>query len=151
MRVLVMRHGAAFADSPTGRDCDRSLTPAGQERTRAVARELARRGERPRILSSPLARARQTAALVAEILGVDPPEIEPDLAPGEDAEPRLRALARDGAGSTLVVSHMPDVAHLAGRLLGSFVSGFDTSRVVAIDLGAGTSTRAYAIDPDALG
>ncbi|AZP17365.1 bifunctional RNase H/acid phosphatase [Streptomyces aquilus] len=50
---------------------DPSLSEVGQEQARLVGEALARRGTVQEILASPLARTRQTAAAVAERLGLD--------------------------------------------------------------------------------
>ena len=68
MKLYVMRHGPAADDSPSGRDADRALTPAGRERVTLVAKALTEGGEEPfAILSSPLVRAVETAEIVAEV------------------------------------------------------------------------------------
>ncbi|MES4887509.1 bifunctional RNase H/acid phosphatase [Streptomyces sp. NPDC096012] len=50
---------------------DPSLSDAGREQARRVAEALARRGTIQAIVASPLARTRQTAAIVADRLGLD--------------------------------------------------------------------------------
>src|SRR4051812_39406226 len=68
MKLYVMRHGPAEDDAPTGRDAVRVLSAAGRERVRQVAQALTDGGEFPfSILSSPLARALETAEIVAEV------------------------------------------------------------------------------------
>ena len=68
MKLYVMRHGPAEDDAPTGRDADRVLSAAGRERVRLVAQALEDGGESPfAILSSPMARALETAEIVAEV------------------------------------------------------------------------------------
>lgn len=68
MRLYLLRHGKA--ETGSGSDAQRRLTPVGVTRTQIAARVMARLGLRPtRIFSSPRVRARQTADIVAAALG----------------------------------------------------------------------------------
>ena len=70
MKLFVMRHGPAEDESPSGRDHDRVLSPKGRGRVHAVALALIEASERPGVIvTSPLARALQTAEIVAAALG----------------------------------------------------------------------------------
>ena len=61
-----MRHGPAEDVAASGRDFDRALTGAGRARVVRVAEVLKREGEIPStVWTSPLARARATAEIVA--------------------------------------------------------------------------------------
>ncbi len=74
MRVILFRHGLAHdrSDPACPADPDRALTEEGRRKTRRAGKGLAAIGCRPtRILTSPYVRARETAALAAEALGVD--------------------------------------------------------------------------------
>lgn len=121
MDLLLLRHGDA-ADRLTGgyaRDEDRPLTDAGRDEARTAALALARLGATPDlILTSPLVRAAQTAALVAETLDLrHAPQTVAALAPGADRDAPLAALASLPATTTLLlVGHMPDLGELAGWL-----------------------------------
>ncbi|MDW7747204.1 SixA phosphatase family protein [Halomonas sp.] len=96
-RLLIMRHGEA---APGGPDAERELTPRGEEEARRMGRWLAAREEldlpRLRLLASPYVRARQSAAWIAEPLGLEIetlPIITPDDPPrrwwsGCSASPR---------------------------------------------------------------
>jgi len=69
MKLYIMRHGPAEDRATSGRDGDRCLTRDGSARVRSVASALAQRGEAPKeIVSSPLVRARETAAIVATLV-----------------------------------------------------------------------------------
>ena len=132
MRLYVMRHGPAEDSSPSGRDFDRSLSAHGRTRTKLVARELEKLGERPaRIISSPLRRAVQTADIVAGVLG-GTVEFSEQLAPSEAAPDIVRELA-GSAASVLVVGHAPDVSILVVELIGKTI-GFEPAMVVAVDI-----------------
>jgi broad specificity phosphatase PhoE/ribonuclease HI len=80
---VLARHGATAYSlekrfSGSG-GLDLPLIELGEDQGRALAHEIARRGEAAAIVSSPLLRTRQTAALIAEQTGLDV-EIDDDLA-----------------------------------------------------------------------
>jgi phosphohistidine phosphatase SixA len=112
MRLFLVRHAEAAAGEP---DDLRPLTPTGRETARALGVRLAT--ERPdAVLASPLLRARETAAAIAEAAGV---EAEPDerLAPGATADGVRSAAA--GRGATVVaVGHQPDCSEIVLALTG---------------------------------
>ncbi|HTY41570.1 MAG TPA: histidine phosphatase family protein, partial [Thermoanaerobaculia bacterium] len=69
MEIWLLRHAAAEERSSSGRDADRTLTEDGHKRAREVARGLAALETGiTLVLSSPFARARQTAEPVARAL-----------------------------------------------------------------------------------
>lgn len=113
MMLFLMRHGDAVHSAPS--DAERVLSAAGRQEVLAAAGRL--RESEPgiqRILSSPYARARQTAELVSEVLGVAPVEscdwVTPDNEPGETARRLGQLLA--GCPSALVVTHQPIISRL---------------------------------------
>ena len=72
MDLLIVRHAIAFErDSRRWRDDgERPLSPEGMVRARKAAAGLKNIAERPQcVLSSPLVRARQTAAILTEFAG----------------------------------------------------------------------------------
>jgi phosphohistidine phosphatase len=143
MHLYVMRHGPAEDRAPSGRDADRPLTQEGRELVARAARELFRlRGAGiARVLSSPLVRARETAALVQRVVCPQSEidlrrELEPDDFPPLDLVLELVALG----GDALLVSHQPSVERLV-RELSSEASmalpfGFRTAMIVSLEAGA---------------
>lgn len=140
MLVYIMRHGPAEDHAPSGRDFDRALTPAGRAVVRSVAKALrAQRSESslPRVLSSPRARARETAAIVREVL--DPRGAEVELHPelgGEEPIARtfVESLVEAGADA-LLVGHQPVVEALVRELMHPaplVIAGFYTGTIVAL-------------------
>jgi phosphohistidine phosphatase len=101
MRLLIVRHAEAAPGDP---DELRPLTPEGREQARELARELRERGiDADAVLTSPLLRARETAAALAQ----GEPQIDERLAPGATAADVREAI--DGRGETvIVVGHQPD-------------------------------------------
>ncbi|MFY8150154.1 MAG: SixA phosphatase family protein [Prochlorococcaceae cyanobacterium] len=123
--LLLLRHGIAEERSPDREDGGRALTPRGERRTRAVLeRLLALDLGCERIVSSPLVRARQTAAL-AEKAGLTTRLLEaPELAPEGDPAPLLeRCLSGRPPWEHWqrlgLVGHEPDLSTLAARLIGA--------------------------------
>jgi len=118
----LFRHGpAGSADaSRWPDDSERPLTARGIARTRQAARGLSRLLADPTlVLTSPLARARQTAEIVAEILepsqGV---ELLDALAPDRAYRGVLTRLeACDSSDVLVLVGHEPQLGKLAGMLL----------------------------------
>jgi probable phosphoglycerate mutase len=79
-RILLARHGQT-AWNALGKlqgHTDIELDPTGREQARALAHAVRDAGV-TRLRSSDLARARETAAIVATELGLPPPEVDPDL------------------------------------------------------------------------
>ena len=122
--LMLLRHGIAEDRSNDLPDHDRQLTSAGRQRTRAVLERASALGIRvDRLVSSPLARARQTAAIAVEC-GIAPAmEISEALAPGVDPMPWLTAWLSEAPSSLMLVGHEPDLGLLASRLIAAPAGG----------------------------
>ena len=120
MQLFLLRHGIAEDRRAGGTDFDRALTAEGRAQLARVARGLRRLKVAPAaILSSPLVRARQTAEIVAPVLGRDV-EIVDQLAAGVRFEEMLHVIEdRDDAGSLMLVGHEPDLSTAAALLVGA--------------------------------
>lgn len=122
MKIFFLRHGIAVDSDPSGPqpDRERSLTAKGIKRMRKAAQGLARIEDSfDRILSSPYARAVQTAQIVAEALSSqDRLEQLQELAPESSAE-RLIAKLIDYRQSDklLLVGHQPLLGQTVSCLL----------------------------------
>ncbi|MGH7804373.1 MAG: phosphohistidine phosphatase SixA [Candidatus Binatia bacterium] len=118
-RLYLVRHAIAEEQAPSGRDGDRALTDEGREKMRRASIGLREMDVRlDLIVSSPLRRARETAEILAAILGDVPIEIVRGLASGEDPGQALRALrAFDRFEAIAAVGHQPDLGVLASLLL----------------------------------
>lgn len=150
MRIYVVRHGSAEDSAPSGKDFDRVLTAQGRERVRAVARLLAGRGEQPNaILTSPLARALQTAEVMAAELSVTAVETSRELAPGGDVAGLVRRLVAEPRKRTMVIGHQPDLSLAIEELIGARFR-FDMLKAMVVGLvahdGPSFSTR-FVLDP----
>ncbi|HTG10653.1 MAG TPA: histidine phosphatase family protein, partial [Candidatus Eisenbacteria bacterium] len=126
MLLILMRHGEAGEEDSRRwpDDRQRPLTDAGRREHARVAEALRRMGVRfDRLLSSPLARARETAEITARAYGAPAPELTELL--GDDAEPAatLAGLAAVEAAALLCVGHEPTLSRLAGLLTSRDGSG----------------------------
>lgn len=114
MRVHVCRHAEAAPGDP---DELRELTESGRSQALALARLLDAAAARPTvILASPLLRARQTAGVIADELGL-PVLVDSRLAPGSTAA-TLRAAVAELEGPVATIGHQPDCSAIAVALTG---------------------------------
>ena len=123
MKLYLLRHGIA-ADPDPARFADdslRPLDPRGEKQVGEIARAMHRMDLAiDTIWCSPFLRTRQTAAVVAEKLGLDERvRARDELAPDGDAGKLLAALALEPKSNVLLVGHEPSLS----RLLSVMVSG----------------------------
>lgn len=117
-KLYFLRHGLADWPAWDKPDEERPLTPEGIERMKLEAKTIKRLKLAPEaILSSPLVRARQTADIVADRLGL-PVKVSSLLAPGFNAQ-KLDKLVREAdAGALMLVGHEPDFSTTISQLIG---------------------------------
>jgi len=145
-RLLLVRH----AESHGNRDRvftatpDVPLTERGRLQARTAAERLALEHAPRHVVSSPFARARETAGIIAEVLGVDV-SVEPDLrerdygtlaglsydTPRPDYDRERYWLWRPESGETLV-----EVAVRVGAVLDRVATGRAGDEVVVVSHGA---------------
>jgi phosphohistidine phosphatase len=126
MHLYLVRH--AIAAEPDAKrwpdDRQRPLTPAGARRFKRMAGPLVAvikaGGAVDRLITSPLLRARETAALLHKA-GLPEAIEESVLAPGRTAARVLAVLRAHDAKSVVLVGHEPDLA----RLLAVCIAGPD--------------------------
>lgn len=136
MRVHVCRHAEAAPGDP---DELRELTAAGLAQARELARRLGDSPARPTlVLTSPLLRARQTANVIGDELGV-PVLVDSRLAPGATLA-TLRATVAELDGPVATVGHQPDCSEIAVALTGRD-PGFSVGATVAFELDPGAGTE----------
>jgi phosphohistidine phosphatase len=124
MELLILRHAIAFPRDAKRwpDDTERPLTMEGVKRARRAAAGLKRIATRPAlVLTSPLVRARDTAAIFAQAASWPDAEESDALTPGASPEAVLEVLRRRGAKAdcVAVVGHQP---HL-GRMLALCLRG----------------------------
>jgi phosphohistidine phosphatase len=119
MMLYIMRHGLAEEPTPKGDDAARKLTPKGADKIRKAAAGMRATGLAfNMILTSPIARAVETAEIVTAELGGAEPRIMPELSTGGSPPKALEALTKLRLPeSVLVVGHEPTLSRLASMLL----------------------------------
>ena len=125
MNLFLLRHGIAVERGTAGfeKDADRPLTPKGERRLGRIADAMDAMGLKfDLILSSPYARARQTAEIVAGALGLKKKlEFSEDLTPDGDPKALIAALDKrePHLENVLLVGHEP----FLGGLIATLTSG----------------------------
>jgi phosphohistidine phosphatase len=145
IRVYLVRHGEAEKAAAGGDDA-RHLTGGGRERFRALAVGLKGRLELARVLSSPVARAQETAEILSAATGT-PVGIEDALAPGCSSGPALLWLAERAGPGTALVGHNPEMAEAIAIAAGRGMK-VSPGAVAAVDLAAGAVTLAWIEAPE---
>ena len=119
MELYILRHGIAVERGTPGykKDSDRPLTPEGEEKMRQIADAM--RGMDLKfdlILSSPYARAEQTAKIVAGELDEDV-SYSDYLVPGANALELIGEINDERPQRVLLVGHEPDLSSLISVLV----------------------------------
>jgi phosphohistidine phosphatase len=120
--LLLLRHARPTTTSPTGHDFDRPLADVGRADASHVGRLLRQKEIEPEVVvSSPAARARETAGLVCEAAGLSVQTRFDARIYEASLEELLQIVseAEDGAETLLIVGHNPGLAELIARLTGA--------------------------------
>ena len=121
MDLSIVRHGIALDVGEEGiqSDFERKLSPKGIEKTGIIAKAFKKMEVNPGlILTSPLVRARETAAIIAEELKIQKNIKESDhLRPNADLHTCIQMLSNQKERSIMVVGHIPCLPMLASLLL----------------------------------
>lgn len=128
MQLLIVRHAiAAQRDAKRWPDdADRPLTAEGVRRARRAAAGLKRIAKPPSlVLTSPLVRARDTAAILTQAARWPKAVACDALAPGKSPEEVLEVLRRQRANAECiaVVGHQPGLGRLLALCLGGVRPG----------------------------
>jgi phosphohistidine phosphatase len=122
--LLIVRHAIAFSPNPRRwpEDRERPLTPEGVVRARRAAKGLGRIVDPPeRVLTSPLARAVETAAILTACAGWPEASLCAALAPGVSPETLLEvlleALRAEPCRRVAIVGHQPGLGRLMAHCL----------------------------------
>lgn len=142
MKIILVRHAEAIALGEAGAstDFDRPLTDLGRSQSAALAAALSGLNVLPDVIyTSSLVRAVQTAEPIAAALTPGVPAKPFDFLRLEEMRPRKLAKVLNDAGhsAVILVGHMPDMAQLAGWLLGcgSNTVAFDKAAAALIACG----------------
>lgn len=122
--MYLLRHGVAVRRGTPGYANDRArpLTPEGRRRLASVTRGMRRLSlDFDAIFSSPYVRARETAEVVAQGLGMERHvATSPLLAPDADRSRLLveiETIVKRASARVLLVGHEPDLSRLASILV----------------------------------
>jgi phosphohistidine phosphatase len=136
MEIYILRHGEADPREAGKPDADRKLTGKGKRDVRNVM-TLARKAKvSPQwILTSPLLRAQETAAIAAAVLKVSPAGVTKNLIPSANPAAIWKEIRQNSeASSILLVGHEPHLSKTIAYLLGAPVSvNLKKSALVRID------------------
>ena len=156
MEIYLLRH--AHAGDPAkwqGDDADRPLSARGRAQCERLGRFLAGIGFTPdAIVSSPKTRALETAALVAEAVGV-PVQADDRLVSGFDLEALEQLVGDAGAPErVVVVGHDPDFSWLLSELTGAPSIQIRKGSLARVDfegpIAAGGGILRWLVPPDLL-
>jgi len=150
MRVYLIQHGKAKSKEE---DPERGLSEEGLHETRRTAEAFGRMDPEVYVVwHSGKLRARQTAEIVAEALGIPKRIMEhSNLAPMDDV--RIVAKELEGSGHNIAITgHLPFLSKLAGILLtgrdGPEPVQFRNSGIVCLELGEKGWNLPWAVTPD---
>jgi phosphohistidine phosphatase SixA len=134
VKIYFLRHGKADWPDWKRPDDERPLTKEGGKEVRKISKLLSRLEIAPLILTSPLPRASETAAIAAEVLGMEMRE-DKNLRPGFNAAKLAKLLQEFSANSLMVVGHEPDFSHTIRELTGGAIK-LSKAGVALVDLDA---------------
>jgi phosphohistidine phosphatase len=140
--LYFLRHGeAADAGTWRGDDFSRPLTDRGRERLALEAQALKQLGLAvEEIVTSPLLRARQTAAIVADALRMADRLVADERLGADFSFAQLARLLHDHptVRSLMLVGHEPSFSSVIGRLIGGASVEVKKGSLARVDL-SGTS------------
>lgn len=122
MKIYLMRHATAVErlGGAILNDSQRPLTDDGRAEARLMANALKKLNAKPNmVVSSPLTRTRQTAEIIAEVLGIEGEiKIADGLAPGGSSSEVFKNLKKlVPVDDLFLVGHEPDIGRLAADLM----------------------------------
>ncbi len=138
MKLLyIIRHAKSSWDYPELSDHERPLIEKGRKRTRKVIEYLKKQAARPDfIISSSALRARETADLIAEGLGIDKDLVktDPTLYHTDANEIFIQfADLSDKFHEVMIVGHNPAFTNFANLFLVPPIDWLPTSAVVCLE------------------
>ena len=142
MELILWRHAEAEDGTP---DLERELTAKGHKQARKMARWLEARmdGMDFRLLASPAARARQTAAALSGAF-----EVDPALSPAGGSGALLATAGwPDAVGNVLIVGHQPTLGQALRLALTGVAADFFLKKAAVVWLSQpdGEPTRLRAL------
>ena len=155
MDLLIIRHGQAEPRGDGASDAARRLTEDGRKKLRRGAKGLHKLvPEIDALVSSPLVRAVETAAIVAEVYGGLAVEETPFLEPEREPKELADWLAELPAATLAIVGHEPLLSHAASWFLSGLRTSFlelKTGGACLLsfpdEIGAGRARPVFALTP----
>lgn len=154
MILYFLRHGDAGAVRPQDDDA-RQLTAEGVAELQAAAQTWRRLGIRPEVvISSPLPRAQQSAALLIAGVGLAAqPVIDERLKPGAQWADLAQAMAAHADAQRIAfVGHEPDLSRAVALLTGATSLRLRKGGMAGVEFegtpGPGGGELAWLLDPD---
>lgn len=155
MDLLVIRHGQAEPHGGDGSDASRRLTEDGRKKLRRGARGLRKLvPELGALVSSPLVRAVETAAIVAEVYGGIAVEETSILEPEREPKELADWLAARPPSALAIVGHEPLLSHAVSWFLSGLRHSFldlKTGGACLLrfpdEIGAGRAHLVFALTP----
>lgn len=148
MLIYFLRHGEADWPDWKKPDDERPLTEKGKNEMHQVGAFLANLSVKPDIvLTSPLARAAQTAEIAAGY--IDSKSVEDELlAPGFGRSELKKLLKKRACESVMVVGHEPDFSKTVGKLTGARIKLAKAGlALVETDAGLGSGRLLWLFPP----
>ena len=140
MQLYLLRHGIAEDTKAGSSDEARALTGKGRDQLQATMKTAARAGVKPSfILTSPLARALETAEIAKQVLGT-PEELVKTRTLVPDGEPQLvwaELSDHRTEPSVMLVSHNPLIEQLTAFFLNTPTLQFDFAKGALVSLEIG--------------
>ncbi|MBK1736132.1 hypothetical protein CKO15_12795 [Halorhodospira abdelmalekii] len=132
--LLLIRHAKSSWEDPALADWERPLAPRGERAAPEMGRRLLQQGRVPeQLVSSEAVRARQTAKLLAEAMGLDRQQIAVDPRLYEAGPNEWLAVIRDQPDCyhrIALIGHNPALEQVARQLLGLQTSKVPTAAVI---------------------
>ena len=155
MKLLLVRHAEAVDIGGAIRsDADRHLTARGLATATKLAHALQNRVQLDAVVTSPFARARQTAEPLLALAAAGTELVFcPDLVPMcQDPDAVAEKLTDLGVRTAAVVGHLPDLGVLAGWLVGGGAVDFDrgSAALIHVDgrVSQGSGSLRWLVNPD---
>jgi phosphohistidine phosphatase len=137
MQLWLIRHAVAVErDEFDGPDAERPLTDKGRKRFRECCDWLADRSVTPdAVLSSPLVRAAETAAILARAFGLKKTSLgfTDLLAPGLELKALLQFVREQTGECIALVGHEPDFSECLSQLVGGGAFAFGKGFIAAVE------------------
>jgi phosphohistidine phosphatase len=145
MELYFLRHGdAGSREEWSGSDAERPLTPGGAARMERIGAALSLLAlPLELVLSSPLARARQTAEIAARRLALrDVLKVDRRLAPGFGVD-ELSGILQDHRGlrALMLVGHEPDFSTVISACTGGGAVEVKKGGIARVDIESPASPR----------